>query len=201
MQEVISDKKALTTTKSTKGKKKSSKVNKAEPMYIAGYDIETPVAEESAGIEIPKPTNLPFDFKPINWDMLTDVMIEIADDVLFLDEKLVVKNTGLKVGTNEPIGESSTEEVLVKSTVKFGVVCHPGRKTNIKAGDVVSFNGANVKPIDFDKKYCVIPHFAIYGKIGSAATEPATTTNSPNLLGRILQGFRKWLGIGNVHKQ
>ena len=204
-------------TKATKPAKQKLVENISEEVYLpASVD---PIPEDSSMYHstaeepsqdmskdpAPTATVIPAEFEPSNWDMQNDIMISTFDDILYYDKKLVVKDSGFKVG-KEPVGESVLEDVLVKSTVRFGQVINAGRNSNYTKGDIVSFNGQNCKPIDFDKLYVVAPAFAIYGKINlPGRAEPTPTVenagNRKNLFGRIMQRFNNWVGMRNVHKQ
>ena len=186
-------------------KKKINKHNMPKTKHDGVKEQSVDAIGQTEGIVDEKklqPTKLPFEMEPFNWDMLNDTMVYLHEDIMYIDEKLVVKNTGFKSPQNEPIGESETEEVLVKSNVKFGTIVHPGKNTNFVSGDTVALNIQAVKVLDFSKNFAVAPHFAIYGKIRTTAQHAASEpTGRKNIFGRILQGLAKRLGFRNVHKQ
>lgn len=175
--------------KKPKGKKQAEKVD---------YLVETP---QDAVAEKEYPTKLALDLQPENWDMMTDALVALHQEIKYIEEVPVIRNTGLKSYTNEPIGESSIEEKLIKSSIRFATVISAGKSTNVKPGDVISIGMQAVKVIDFDKNYAVVPHFAIYGKIGGLTRPSGDQPARKNLFGRIFKGWGKWLGSRNVLKQ
>ena len=185
---------AKNTQQVEKSKKSFNKKKKQQPKVE--YLVETP---QDAVAEKEYPTKIALNLQPENWDMLSDALVALHQEIKYIDEVPVIRNTGLKSYTNEPIGESSVEEKLVRSSVRFATVISAGKSTNVAPGDIVSIGMPAVKVIDFDRNYAVVPHFAIYGKIGSVKrpAEPA----SKNLLGRIIERWGKWLGSRNVLKQ
>ena len=190
--------------KSSNGGKKIVKPTKKEVKQEIGYLIETPkneITKADNAIEI-NASLIPDALMPKNWVMINDILVKLNDDILINEDRMVVKNNGIKA-QDGPIGTPSMETVTVKSSVKFGHVVHPGKNTNFKAGELVSIDGRGIKIIDFDKNYAVVPHFMIYGKLGESKSveHRKTTTNRKNIFRWILQGWHKWLGIRNVHKQ
>lgn len=147
-----------------------------------------------------RPTYIAPELRPGNWDMITDALVYLDEEIKYVDKFAVIKNTGLKSYDNEPIGESSMEDKLVKSFVRFAAVVNAGKSTNVEVGDLVAINMQNARVIDFDKNYAVVPHFAIYGRI-TMPTGPSIEPTSTNIFGRIVKGWRKWLGSRNVLKQ
>jgi hypothetical protein len=180
------------TKKSFKRPKDKKQVEKVD------YLVETP---QDAVVEKEYQTILSPELKPENWDMMTDALVALHQEIKYLEEVPVIRNTGLKSYTNEPIGESSVEEKLIKSSIRFATVVSAGKSTNVKPGDVVSIGMQSVKLIDFDKNYAVVPHFAIYGKVGGPKESQSVKPARTNLFGRIIKGWGKWLGSRNVLKQ
>jgi len=202
MNEVISELKSEVKKRPVHKHKKPMKKQMSDIVATennAGYKVETDPAEMQGAQEISTTLITP-EMLPENWEMSSDSMVRLMDDILYIEDKVVVKNTGLKSYTNEPIGESSVEKEVVKSAVKFGTIEHAGKNTTYKQGDIIAFNGQGAKPIDFDKRFAIVPHFMIYGKIIRPDQKQSAKPASKNLLGRFLQGLAKRLGIGNVHQ-
>lgn len=202
MNEVISEDKKRVARKHKKAnlaKKKLNQPVEATASDNLGYSVETTQDMNAAEAMDIKTSVMAPEWMPENWDMSMDSMVRLLDDILYVEDKVVVKNTGLKGFSGEPIGESSVEKEVVKSSVKFGEIVHQGKNTNFKRGDIIALNGAAAKPIDFDKRFAIVPHFMIYGKIVRKGEQPEKS-NSKNLLRRFLQRFFKWMGFGNVHQ-
>ena len=162
--------------------------------------VDAVVAEEPKSATLQEQASvIPESMMPSNWEMSTDAMIKLQDDITYVDERLVVKNSGFKSPQNEPIGESDMESVLVKSNIKFATVVNAGKNTTYSAGDVVAVALNGIKIIDFAKSFAVVPHYSIYGKIRNTGTQDSKP-GSKNLLGRILKGIGKRLGLRNVLK-
>ena len=173
---------------------KKSKVNNEKK----NVNVESKPEVQSEQAE--HPTYIAPELRPGNWDMITDALVYLDEEIKYVDKFAVIKNTGLKSYDNEPIGESSMEDKLVKSFVRFAAVVNAGKSTNVEVGDLVAINMQNARVIDFDKNYAVVPHFAIYGRI-TMPTGPSIEPTSTNIFGRIVKGWRKWLGSRNVLKQ
>lgn len=194
MKENTADKANTSKVKKTFKKSKGNNENK----NVKQEAIKEVVAQQE---QTERPTYIAPELRPGNWEMITDALVYLDEEIKYIDKFAVIKNTGLKSYDNEPIGESSMEDKLVKSSVRYAAVINAGKSTNVKNGDLVAINMQNAKVIDFDKNYAVVPHFAIYGRItmptGPSIDEPTST----NLFRRIIKGWRKWLGSRNVLKQ
>lgn len=173
---------------------KKSKVNNEKK------NVKVEIKPEVQAEQAERPTYIAPELRPGNWDMITDALVYLDEEIKYVDKFAVIKNTGLKSYDNEPIGESSMEDKLVKSFVRFAAVVNAGKSTNVEVGDLVAINMQNARVIDFDKNYAVVPHFAIYGRI-TMPTGPSIEPTSTNIFGRIVKGWRKWLGSRNVLKQ
>lgn len=184
-----------TTSKVKKTFKKSKGNNEHKNVNVETAKVD--VVEQ----QIERPTYIAPELRPGNWEMITDALVYLDEEIKYIDKFAVIKNTGLKSYDNEPIGESSMEDKLVKSSVRYAAVVNAGKSTNVKNGDLVAINMQNAKVIDFDKNYAVVPHFAIYGRITMPTGPSVDESTRTNIFRRIIKGWRKWLGSRNVLKQ
>lgn len=187
-------------------KKRKAKVEKVNTIEYTGDKEQLAISKDSslkvdasAALAVGEPEFVSSATKEQmtdNWDMINDVLVKLHDDITFYENKLVVKGQN-KI--NPEIVDTVEEKEKVKSYIKFGTVISTGSNRQVQVGDVISANVQGVKGIDYCPGYAMVANYALMAKLktdGGSKDKPA----SKNILGRILQGFCKWVGCCNVHK-
>ena len=126
--------------------------------------------------------------------MVNDVLVFLKDDVMLFEKKLVVKGPNKN---NPDIVDTEEELNKVKSYIKFGEVISTGSNRQVQVGDVIAANIQGVKGVDFAPGFATVQNYAIISKL---RVNGGVKPTRKNLLGRIIKGFCKWVGCGNVHK-